>query len=55
MEIGNQVFEKDSYNYEEKPFYLIIEEISTFYTHQRRKYLPCWIIKEISSKFICQF
>jgi len=52
-EIGILIFEKDSKYYEQESSYIIQEgnEFSLFFHYERRKYLPHWVIKEISSKF----
>ena len=48
--IGKLIFEKDSKRYESESFYLIEEELTTsiYYSYERRKYAPYWLIEEIS-------
>jgi len=52
-EIGSRIFEKDSKSYGKESFFIIDEGeyFSIFYTYERRKYLPFWVIEDISFEF----
>jgi len=52
-EIGKLIFEEDSKKYEKELFYIIHEKnyFSIFYAYERRKYLPYWILQEISANY----
>jgi hypothetical protein len=53
IKIGEEIFEKDSKRYEKEYFFTSNSDIghSIFYTYERRKYVPYWIIQEISKNY----
>jgi len=50
IKIGNDIFEKDSKRYGKENFYIASSNLgySIYYTYERSKYAPYWIIEEIS-------
>lgn len=53
LKIGKEIFESDSKSYGKEAFYLIetSPNFAIYFTYERRKYAPYWIIQEISKKF----
>lgn len=56
LEIAHLIYEKDAKYYTDNGYskisFRIIENISVlFFTYERRKYLPYWVIQEISSVY----
>ena len=52
-EIGHQLFLQDSKYYEKEDFYIFPHDSSYafYYCYERRKYLPYWVILEISKNY----
>ena len=52
-EIGKLIFEKDSKRYGNEHFYIIdqVNNNAIYYSYERRKYAPYWVIEEISKMY----
>ena len=53
INIGEQIFNQDSKRYGKESFYLekTEKDYIVYYSYDRRKYVPYWVIQEISKKY----
>lgn len=53
MKIGQSIFEKDSRLYEKETFYILKVNLgySIYYTYERRKVIPYWVILLLSESY----
>ena len=53
MKIGEQLFHKDAKRYEPISFYIAKTslEYASYFTYERRKYAPYWVVQEISNDY----